>query len=177
MGFGAEHGLDATLAAWVAGLSVATFVLGLVLAPAVFVRMPADYFVRPPGQRSGQRPALRLLVLVVKNLLGGLLLVAGIAMLVLPGQGVLTILAALTLLRFPGKRRLQLFVEALTRLKIVNIHEDVAVAEACGKTVADARGRCRHVVASIADEDLASHGVPWSALQGRYQGRQATASR
>ena len=35
------------------------------------------------------------------------MLLLGIAMLVLPGQGVLTILAALVLLDFPGKRRLE----------------------------------------------------------------------
>jgi hypothetical protein len=46
--------------------------------------------------------------LTVKNAVGGLLLVAGILMLVLPGQGILTILAALALLNFPGKRALEL---------------------------------------------------------------------
>jgi hypothetical protein len=39
-----------------------------------------------------------------RNVLGGALFVAGIAMLVLPGQGILTIVAALMLLDFPGKR-------------------------------------------------------------------------
>ena len=36
------------------------------------------------------------------------LLVAGILMLVLPGQGILTILAALALLDFPGKRKMEM---------------------------------------------------------------------
>lgn len=110
-------GLSGSLAVWVGLASLATFVLGLVLAPVVFVRMPADYFVRASASRGTEgregrwgsgRTLLRLLVLALKNVLGALLLVAGIAMLLLPGQGLLTILAALTLLRFPGKRRLQL---------------------------------------------------------------------
>jgi hypothetical protein len=47
---------------------------------------------------------------MVKNLLGALLLVAGILMLVLPGQGILTILAALALLDFPGKRHIEMSI-------------------------------------------------------------------
>jgi UPF0716 family protein affecting phage T7 exclusion len=42
---------------------------------------------------------------VVRNVFGSLLLVVGVLMLVLPGQGLLTILIGLTLLDFPGKRR------------------------------------------------------------------------
>jgi hypothetical protein len=43
------------------------------------------------------------------NLLGGALVILGIALSV-PGQGVLTILAGLILMDFPGKRRLLLAV-------------------------------------------------------------------
>ena len=46
-------------------------------------------------------------VRLAKNGLGVVLLAAGIAMLVLPGQGLLTLVVALILLDFPGKRRLQ----------------------------------------------------------------------
>ncbi len=46
---------------------------------------------------------LRMLVLLLKNLLGIILFFMGILMLVLPGQGILTILTGLVLLDFPGK--------------------------------------------------------------------------
>jgi hypothetical protein len=42
-----------------------------------------------------------------KNVLGVVFVLAGIAMLILPGQGVLTILAGIMLLDFPGKRTLE----------------------------------------------------------------------
>ncbi len=42
-----------------------------------------------------------------KNLLGLVVLVIGIAMLVLPGQGVLTIVTGLLLMDFPGKYRFE----------------------------------------------------------------------
>ena len=40
---------------------------------------------------------------VLKNLLGILLILAGLVMLVLPGQGAITILIGLALTNFPGK--------------------------------------------------------------------------
>ena len=51
---------------------------------------------------------LRIASRAIKNLLGAALVLIGIAMLVLPGQGALTILAGVFLLEFPGKRRLEL---------------------------------------------------------------------
>jgi len=72
-------------------------------------RLPADYFARDDEQRPSmiENPRTRTLFHVGKNALGVVLLLAGIAMLVLPGQGMLTILVALVLIEFPGKRRLQ----------------------------------------------------------------------
>lgn len=43
------------------------------------------------------------MLLTAKNLLGYALVMAGIAMLVLPGQGMLTILVGILFLDFPGK--------------------------------------------------------------------------
>lgn len=50
---------------------------------------------------------MRPLILIAKNLVGLVLLIAGIAMLVLPGQGLLTIAVGLVLIDFPGKFRLE----------------------------------------------------------------------
>ena len=90
--------------------SAATLVLSIVLIPVLIVQLPADFYAERNHRRRvfQDSPVLRVLFLAVKNTLGALLLVAGILMLVLPGQGILTILAALTLLDFPGKRRLEL---------------------------------------------------------------------
>lgn len=86
------------------GLSFAILgFLSLLLLPVMFAKMPADYFASP-ATPAGRGIANRL-ARIVKNLLGVLLLLLGIAMLVLPGQGLLTILWALILLDFPGKHR------------------------------------------------------------------------
>lgn len=93
--------------------SILMVALGLVLAPVLVARLPADYFIRE-GTRASERrdrhPVVHLLLRVLKNLLGGVLVVAGIAMLVLPGQGILTILVGLFLIDGPGKRRLELWL-------------------------------------------------------------------
>jgi hypothetical protein len=73
------------------------------------VRLPADYFdVRVPRQfLTHGHIALRWTFVVLQNIVGFILVLAGIAMLVLPGQGVLTILIGVSLMDFPGKRRLE----------------------------------------------------------------------
>jgi len=57
---------------------------------------------------AGHHPAIRWTGLVLKNVVGVLLILAGIAMLVLPGQGLLTIVLGIMMLNFPGKRALEL---------------------------------------------------------------------
>ncbi len=95
---------------WSAGLSVVTLVGAMILVPVFLVALPADYFTRDrrhPRAAPARHPVLRMAGLIVKNLAGAVLAVAGLAMLVLPGQGLLTLMAALVLLDFPGKFRLE----------------------------------------------------------------------
>ena len=104
--------LFAPLVALVA-LSVVMFVGSLALIQVLLVRMPADYFVRRESPFAGWRrrhPVAGGIMVVARNVSGVALLVAGLAMMVLPGQGIITILVALTLLNFPGKRRLELWI-------------------------------------------------------------------
>lgn len=89
---------------------MAAFIGTLAAIPLLVVRIPEDYFIddhRPPWPWSRRRPVLYLFVLLMKNLLGILFLIAGFIMLFIPGQGVITILLGLTLMNFPGKRRME----------------------------------------------------------------------
>jgi hypothetical protein len=79
--------------------SVVMFVGTLVGIPYLIVRLPPDHFVRAPVRRSA-------LVHMLRNVLGVVLVLLGIAMLVLPGQGVITILVGLSILDLPMKTRL-----------------------------------------------------------------------
>ena len=104
--------LSPQLAYWAGALAIASFVAGLILVPILVVRMPADYFTRArlPDKAHGGHPVARIVLRVLRNALAAVLVAAGIAMLVLPGQGVLTILIGLTLADFPGKRRLEIAI-------------------------------------------------------------------
>jgi len=101
-----------TLLWWLGIGSVVMFLAGLVLVPLVVIRMPADYFLRlnPGSKRPPRHPALRVLFVVAKNILGAFLVLGGLLQLALPGQGLLSILLGVSLLDFPGKRRLELYI-------------------------------------------------------------------
>ncbi len=95
---------------WLGGLSLAMFVVTLVVFPLVIIHLPVDYFVRDrrdPARQTRRHPAVWLALTILKNILGIVLVAAGAAMLVLPGQGLLTILLGVTLVNFPGKYALE----------------------------------------------------------------------
>ncbi len=94
---------------WLAVSSVFMFVGTLIAIPIILMRLPADYFdIRKPRPwMENHHPMLRLIGHVVKNVVGAVFLFAGFLMLFLPGQGVLTMLIGLSLIEFPGKRKLE----------------------------------------------------------------------
>lgn len=111
-----------TLLLWLGIGSVVTFFATLLVIPFVVARIPTDYFVREhkPRRHTPSSPAC-LLWLVIKNVVGIILLLAGLAMLVLPGQGVLTILLGIMLTNFPGKYELERrLIQQPTVLKALN---------------------------------------------------------
>ncbi len=102
-------GIDPRWLAWATPVSLLTLVATVILLPLLVARLPQDYFYRehrPPRPHKGHW-LLRYGLLIFKNLLGAVLLVAGLAMMVLPGPGVVTILGAFALLNLPGKYRLE----------------------------------------------------------------------
>ena len=95
---------------WLGAASILMFIGSLILIPYLVVRIPHDYFTRTHSlsdQLHQSHPLLRISGMLAKNLLGIIFIIAGIAMLVLPGQGILTILIGLMLMNFPGKYDLE----------------------------------------------------------------------
>ena len=91
-------------------VSVAVFVASLVSLPWLVAKIPNDYFVpkkrqSPPWKNNF--PGIWLLAFIGKNIIGSLLLLAGIVMLFLPGQGLLTMVAGLLMMDYPGKFALE----------------------------------------------------------------------
>ncbi|MFI5247635.1 MAG: PGPGW domain-containing protein [Nitrospirales bacterium] len=124
-------GLLATVQQWIPvdvlyGLAVASvigFIGSLIAIPLILVRLPADYFdTRTPRHwMKDHHPVLRLLGVLVKNVVGVVFVLAGFAMLFLPGQGLLTILIGVSLIDFPKKRALEAkMVGQPTLLGVIN---------------------------------------------------------
>jgi hypothetical protein len=104
------HFHQATL--WCIGtLSFFVFVGTLVAIPILVIYIPEDYFTyrgtKIHDRSSRDYSVFRLIGLVLKNIVGIIFLLAGIAMLVLPGQGIITLLIGIMLLNFPGKLTLE----------------------------------------------------------------------
>ncbi|HZZ28799.1 MAG TPA: PGPGW domain-containing protein [Pirellulales bacterium] len=106
---------------WVFGLlmslSLLTVLATLVIVPWAIVRIPPDYFAhRRCAQMRWEKlhPTVRLAVFTAKNLLGLALLLAGVIMALplVPGPGILTVLLGLALLDLPGKRAVERWIVA-----------------------------------------------------------------
>jgi len=94
---------------WLGILSVITFIGSLLIVPWLILQMEPNYFIRHRlvvQQRHRRHPMVSILLLIVRNTVGLLLVAAGLAMLVLPGQGILTLLIGLSFMDFPGKHQL-----------------------------------------------------------------------
>lgn len=107
MAFFTENYIE--LLQWCAVTSAFTFVVSLVTIPWIITRLPSDFFITPKTIWNGARryhPALFVLLLILKNGIGLLLFTAGVIMLVMPGQGLLTIAISIGMINFPGKHTL-----------------------------------------------------------------------
>lgn len=90
--------------------SLVSFVGSLIAIPLIVLRLPEDYFLRRKkfSYKGGAYvQILHVFFIVLKNGLGLLFFLAGIVMLFLPGQGLITMVIGLSLLDFPGKHALQ----------------------------------------------------------------------
>lgn len=95
---------------WLGIVSLISFIASLILIPFLVVRIPVDYFAetkRQPSPWAEQHVVVRWIILLLKNLFGAVFILLGLAMLVLPGQGLLTLLIGVLLLNFPGKYRFE----------------------------------------------------------------------
>lgn len=100
-----------TLIYSIGALSLIMLLILPIAIVTILILLPEDYFSenrRPPHTDTKQPLSLlRGCFLILKNLLGCTFLIAGIAMLVLPGQGLLTMSLGISMMNFPGKFRLE----------------------------------------------------------------------
>ena len=87
---------------WIAAVWLVSTILSMVIAGAVLLALPPSYL------REGDRAERHWVARTARTLVGLVLVAIGIVLSVpgIPGQGILTILAGLTLVEFPGRHRL-----------------------------------------------------------------------
>ncbi|HEU4684334.1 MAG TPA: hypothetical protein VFS39_07515 [Nitrospira sp.] len=103
-----EQWISHTTLMWLSIGSGLALLIGALTVPWIIINLPENFFARPdgPGWLDRQPAAIRLPLRIGKNLIAVLLVVLGVAMLVLPGQGILSILLGIVLADVPGKMRL-----------------------------------------------------------------------
>ncbi len=95
---------------WAVPISILMFLATLLFIPMIVVRLPEDYFVQKKHSIWDGEGPLRfwhVIWVLARNLFGVVLIVLGVIMLVLPGQGLLTIVLGLAIMDFPGKFTLE----------------------------------------------------------------------
>lgn len=103
--------LDNSTLWWLVTVSIISFFGTLILVPVLIIRLPRDYFTATHRQSwspwAHRHPVIRWAFLISKNILGIIFIILGLAMLLLPGQGILTLLIGIMFINFPGKYRLE----------------------------------------------------------------------
>jgi hypothetical protein len=107
---------------WLATISLFVFIFSLVSIKWLVALIPTDYFVKKNISKSKKSYSLLwLMSIIVKNIIGYTLILGGILMLVLPGQGLFTILMGLILSNYPGKYTIEKRIISIPRiLKTIN---------------------------------------------------------
>ncbi len=94
--------------------SLIVFAVTLIALPMIIAYLPRDYLSSPenldPKQKSATEKRFTsragfMAYRIGKNALAVVLIIAGLALLLLPGQGLITLLIGISLLEFPGKRK------------------------------------------------------------------------
>lgn len=94
-----------TALTWLGLVSLLMFVFSLLLLPWLIKKIPDDYFQR--ASAGNNSTALFSPKGILRNIIGLIILLAGFAMFILPGQGILTVLVGIAIMQFPGKHQLE----------------------------------------------------------------------
>jgi hypothetical protein len=115
---------NTAIAALLVAGGLALGVASLWLAGWFLTSVPPDCFARhhrPFEVWRTRRPLVWWTLMIGKNLLGALLVVAGLVMFVTPGQGILTLILGLVFLDVPGKQRvIRAVIRRPSILKAIN---------------------------------------------------------
>ena len=107
---------------WLGIVSSVIFLVSLLSIGWLVSLIPSDYFVnRKESKFKLNYPVAWIVSVVIKNIFGYILIFGGILMLILPGQGLITIFVGLLLSNYPGKYSIEKRIIATPKiLKSIN---------------------------------------------------------
>ena len=92
------------------GLSILILLFSIVGMGWFIAQIPENYFIHDKRQArhwNEYSSQARIAIMISKNIFGGIMLIGGLFLLILPGQGLLTMIIGLLLIDYPGKFRLE----------------------------------------------------------------------
>jgi len=107
---------------WLGIVSSIIFIASLLSVGWLVSLIPSDYFINKKDSKFKLNyPAAWIVSIIIKNIFGYILILGGILMLVLPGQGLITIFIGLMLSNYPGKYSIEKKIIATPKiLKSIN---------------------------------------------------------
>ena len=107
---------------WLGIVSSVIFLVSLLSIGWLVSLIPSDYFInRKESKFKLNYPVSWIVSVVIKNIFGYILIFGGILMLILPGQGLITIFVGLLLSNYPGKYSIEKRIIATPKiLKSIN---------------------------------------------------------
>lgn len=107
---------------WFGSISLFVFLFSLLSIKWLVSLIREDYFINKKDSKiKTSNIFIWYIVLIFKNLIGYSLILGGIMMLVLPGQGLFTIIIGLMMSNYPGKYSIEKkFIAIPTILKSIN---------------------------------------------------------
>lgn len=90
-------------------LSLLTFIGSLIAIPWIIGKLSVDYFIlhrKRVQERHDLHPVRAKIIFVTRNITGILFFLAGMVMLILPGQGIITVLIGISFMDFPRKHKI-----------------------------------------------------------------------
>ena len=94
----------------IGGLSILILIFSIIGLGWFISQIPEDYFVHEKRQADNWNKyssETRVVIIIVKNVIGIVMLISGLFLLVLPGQGILTMIIGILLIDYPGKFKLE----------------------------------------------------------------------
>ena len=94
----------------IGGLSILILIFSIIGLGWFISQIPEDYFIHEKRQADNwdkYSSDTRVIIIIVKNVIGIVMLISGLLLLILPGQGLLTMIIGLLLIDYPRKFQLE----------------------------------------------------------------------